>query len=313
MSLKRTDRLRQVERLLFDHPNGWRIIELANFIGVNRRTIYRDIEALKQKGVPIWQDAGRFGIVRTDYRHPVHLDAQALTALIIGTQNLAALSQHQNLAAGKALQYLADALPLHLAALARQRAKNMLSETADAGRAETLEAIAEGWMTLRTVRLWYGGETYTVSIYILVTAQLGDIYAVGIDEHAGALRAFRLTNIQRARLLNQHYTMPNPDDLGSDVFPLLPWPLAGASPHTEIKLHFAPGAAPLRQDELIHPSQRLEPMENGGFRLTLHVDDIEEVYRWVLGYGASVEVIAPAALRERLLTEARHIRALYEE
>ena len=40
-------RLRRIEHRLYNAPRGLRVTELADYCGVDRRTIYRDLEALK--------------------------------------------------------------------------------------------------------------------------------------------------------------------------------------------------------------------------------------------------------------------------
>ncbi|HYF61645.1 MAG TPA: HTH domain-containing protein, partial [Herpetosiphonaceae bacterium] len=48
-------RLRWIERKLYNNPQGLRVVDIAAATGMDRRTIYRDIESLDDMGVPIWQ------------------------------------------------------------------------------------------------------------------------------------------------------------------------------------------------------------------------------------------------------------------
>jgi predicted DNA-binding transcriptional regulator YafY len=53
----RTARLLGVANLLFQHPNGLTAPHIAALIGMNVRTVYRDLRAIESEvGVPIWQD-----------------------------------------------------------------------------------------------------------------------------------------------------------------------------------------------------------------------------------------------------------------
>src|SRR5215471_5518533 len=63
----RTERLAEIERMLFRSAHGMRVMEIAEACGVDRRTVYRDMDTLSAIGVPIWQDDGRFGIDRDQY------------------------------------------------------------------------------------------------------------------------------------------------------------------------------------------------------------------------------------------------------
>ena len=53
----RTARLFGVANFLFQHPNGLTAPHIAELIGMNVRTVYRDLRAIKsEEGVPIWQE-----------------------------------------------------------------------------------------------------------------------------------------------------------------------------------------------------------------------------------------------------------------
>jgi len=63
----RTARLREIESTLLAAPDGLSATELAARLKVDRRTVYRDLDFLQGQGVPLWQQAGRFGVDRTRY------------------------------------------------------------------------------------------------------------------------------------------------------------------------------------------------------------------------------------------------------
>src|SRR5262249_8448471 len=46
-------RLRRIEHRLYNAPRGMRATELAEYCGVDRRTIYRDLTSLDEMGVPV--------------------------------------------------------------------------------------------------------------------------------------------------------------------------------------------------------------------------------------------------------------------
>jgi predicted DNA-binding transcriptional regulator YafY len=77
-------RLRRIEHKLYNTPQGMGAVELANYCGVDRRTIYRDIESLDSMGVPVWQLDGKFGIEREGYQSTVRLNLNETVALYFG-------------------------------------------------------------------------------------------------------------------------------------------------------------------------------------------------------------------------------------
>lgn len=50
---------------------------------------------------------------------------------------------------------------------------------------------------------------------------------------------------------------------------------------------------------------------HGRYEVIGEAHDLEALARWVLGFGAAVEVLGPAALRERVAREARQVAAQY--
>jgi capsular polysaccharide biosynthesis protein/AcrR family transcriptional regulator len=71
-SVNRATRLRNIESLLFRSSDGLRVADIAEKCGVNRRTVYRDIDLLIEARVPIWHEGERYGIIRDRYLTTVH-------------------------------------------------------------------------------------------------------------------------------------------------------------------------------------------------------------------------------------------------
>jgi hypothetical protein len=65
--------------------------------------------------------------------------------------------------------------------------------------------------------------------------------------------------------------------------------------------------APYIRERLWHPSQEFRELAGGRLELRLRVADTGEVRRWLLGFGAEVEVLEPLALRETIASEAQRL------
>jgi predicted DNA-binding transcriptional regulator YafY len=52
-----------------------------------------------------------------------------------------------------------------------------------------------------------------------------------------------------------------------------------------------------------HPTQRETNLPGGAVEVTFALSDLNDVTRWILGFGSDVEVIEPAELRATIAAE----------
>jgi predicted DNA-binding transcriptional regulator YafY len=62
-----------------------------------------------------------------------------------------------------------------------------------------------------------------------------------------------------------------------------------------------------------HQSQEVTELAKGMLRVKMRLNNIEEVEKWVMGFGAHATVVRPNALRERLRKTAVEVAERYEE
>ena len=57
----RAARFMKLAMILRDHPDGLTAQALADLVGVSKRTVYRDLQAMDlDADLPIWQEGGRW-------------------------------------------------------------------------------------------------------------------------------------------------------------------------------------------------------------------------------------------------------------
>jgi predicted DNA-binding transcriptional regulator YafY len=54
-------------------------------------------------------------------------------------------------------------------------------------------------------------------------------------------------------------------------------------------------------------------LPEGGSRLRIRLNSLEEIERWILSWGTHARVIGPAVLRERIRKMAAAVSGMYEE
>lgn len=79
----------------------------------------------------------------------------------------------------------------------------------------------------------------------------------------------------------------------------------------EIVVRVGAQTAPYVRERDWHPTQRVAEHPDGSLTLRFHTGALAAVHRWVLYYGAGVEVLAPPALRAMLAETAAALTRLY--
>ena len=124
-----------------------------------------------------------------------------------------------------------------------------------------------------------------------------------------ALRAFMLARIHRAEL-DQQKAITVPAEQQADHFADSYGIFAGKAKHLA-KLKFTGPAAREAESLQWHPAQKGE-WQGRHYLLEIPYNDDRELVRTLLGYGADVEILAPTALKKRVLTKAKQIVGNYE-
>ncbi|MFZ0434430.1 MAG: WYL domain-containing protein [Chthoniobacterales bacterium] len=86
-------------------------------------------------------------------------------------------------------------------------------------------------------------------------------------------------------------------------------------PKQPVVLEFEAGAAQRASETLWHPEQKTTPLAGGRIRMELPFakPTFLEIEPWILGWGATVKVIAPALLRKTIAEKARALASVYGE
>ncbi|MBK6325539.1 MAG: transcriptional regulator [Chloroflexi bacterium] len=309
----RTARLREIESLLLLAPEGLTAVELADDLGVDRRTVYRDVEFLCDQGVPVWQENGRFGINRSRYLASIRLSFQEAMALVLAGLLLSRTVEDRNPHVMAALRKLASTLPKPLSNHL-QRAADRVDQRETSSQGAVLEAVAEGWGTGQQVKIGYRSprsgvlRQRVICPYALEPTPSG-IYVIGHDSWSDEIRTFKLDRLESAAVLKKKFTIPEDFDLEARL--ASGWRIMAGDEVNEVVLRFAPEVNAQVRERQWHPSQTLEATPAGGCLLRVQVAEPLEMKPWIRSWGAQVEVLAPGWLRADLAVEMRQAAALY--
>ena len=159
--MKRTSRLFALTEVLRGRRSGVTAEELAGRFGVTVRTIYRDLDALKEASLPLHSERGRgggFALDRSYALPPVNFSVrEAMVLLVLGryATQLRLLPFDETLSAS--LDKVRAALPRAAQAELRRRESKLsfVGVPAHAVAPEVKRVVEDAWFTGAAVRLRY--------------------------------------------------------------------------------------------------------------------------------------------------------------
>jgi predicted DNA-binding transcriptional regulator YafY len=136
-------------------------------------------------------------------------------------------------------------------------------------------------------------------------------YLVGFDPARGALRTFAVPRISNVAATTR--TFARPESFSPERFFATALGILGGEGDYTVVIRFDAAVADRVREREWHESQEIRDLPSGGLELRMRLGALAEVERWVLGWGAAAEVLAPAELRLRLGKTAKSLGAMYAE
>lgn len=278
--------------------------DLAQIFEVSERTIYRDMAALNESGIPIVSLPGEgYELVEGFVLPPVQFtpsEARAifLSVRMLGAHSTGSLSADTQSALAKIAYLLPDESREYVEQLAEGLQFFVSPARIDIDDPQ-LVLLQQAIRERRVV--WIRYHSYSRDEITErevepdnLTYSNGAWYLNGFCRMRQAPRGFRLNRIDEMVLLKSTF-------IPRVVFPSPAEPL-------RVRVRFAPEAVRWvreRQHYAFVEEQEWPPGK--GAIMIYRVDDPEEMKAWLLGWGASAEVLEPLELREMVLREAESL------
>ena len=317
----RAARYLKIAMILRDHPDGIAAQALADRVGVSKRTVYRDIEAMDlDAGLPIWSERGKFGLEGGAFLPPLALTLHEATTLFLAARMLAKASDEHDTELIGAFVKLAQILPPVLAEHIAETVDTFATATE---RNETFtrvfRVLAEAWAQRRVVEIEYDAGVYEPSkgsrrtrvqpLAIEPSALTHALYLMGWDESRKARRTFKVERIKSASITLDTFEPPVGEATARDL--LRAWDVIADEEPVRVIIRFSQAVAKRAAETRWHPSQELEPQSDGSLIWRGLVAGMREIKIWILGWGSDAEVLEPAELRAGVAEELRRAADLY--
>jgi proteasome accessory factor B len=307
----RLARFYKVLRYLGAHPEGATVDAVAGFVAMSRRTVYRDLVALEGEiGIPLWSEGGKWGIVEGAFLPPLRLTLDEAVAFFLAARLTAQFADRYDPDTGAAFQKLAEILPPVVARHLERTVDVLATRPLDERATRHLRLLSKAWAERRVVELTYDAATYSpgrpprrsrVHPYLLeASATTRAVYLIGFDESRDAVRTFKLQRILELSLALETFEPPDPavvqDGLGRA------WGVITDQEEVDVELRFDAAVASRVAETTWHPTEQVTREADGSLTWRARVPGTLEIRRWILEWGAQVEVIEPPELREEVAT-----------
>jgi proteasome accessory factor B len=290
--------------------------------GVSRRTIFRDIDTLKQVGMPLLFDEveQRYCIAGAHVLPPTNLTTEEALALIVlchelGDRQAVAFYQPARRAALKLESSLPARLREHVRGVTGAITINLPPTNVLEGQQDLYQQLVDAAAQKRCVRIEYGSLTEWDDISTKLSPyrvwfSRRSWYVIGRSSIHRQTRTFNLSRIRSAEVLEDTFTIPR--GFSIERYLRNAWHMIAAGRDRKVLVRFSKMVAQNVAEVAWHKTQKHSFNEDGTLDFSVTVSGLGEISWWILGYGDQAEVIEPEELRETIVERARNMVALYE-
>ncbi len=320
--LRQADRLSRVMRMLqlLLSRGRWNARDIAAEQECSERTVYRDMQVLELAGIPVEFDQDdRCYRVRQDFRFP-SLNVNEDDALGQGTA--------ASITAGPGLDINAGATPVarKLAALVKEDMAQVLADAeelvsvldlklADHSRHRDIIRTIQWALVKRkqvsgTYRSPHEASEVKLQLHpyrLCLVKQAWYLIACPVGEDAP--RTYRAARFKMLRMLDTNAEIPDAFDIKGYFGNA--WAVYRGERSFNVEITFTRDGAGTVTEGVWHHTQKIHKHKDGTVTLTFQVDGLNEIVRWVLGWGSRAKVIQPPELREMILAQLNQSIEVY--
>ncbi|MEX2317243.1 MAG: WYL domain-containing protein [Pirellulales bacterium] len=295
---------------------------LSAACGVNIRTVFRDLDALRQAGVPLEfdKDEKRYSIRGAVFLPPTNFTAAEALSLValaaeMGRSDRLPFCEPAHSAALKLEGSLPLALRQELRLLRRAIHFRPAQLSKLEGKHSVYQQLVDAYASRHAVSITYDSFTEGEVIRtVLCPYQLlfsrRSWYVIGDSSLHGEIRTFNLSRVLDLETTDEKFVTPRGFRLErylGNAWEIIPEP--GRDKHVLVR--FKPMVARNVAEVVWHKTQETRFLDDGSLEFRVRVSGLKEISWWILGYGDQAEVVHPARLRRLVAQRARNMAEMY--
>ncbi len=312
-----TNRLARILRLVTALQSGrsYSVEELCQITGVSRRTVFRDLRLVQKAGIPC-QYLGsrrRYAIDPSFFLPPPNLNSEEALGLLLLAHKMRGHLQHPlTQPAMHAALKVENGLPEELKEFCSRALSVVTVKPAPRWDESSLEELF-----LQLLKAVLGSKVVSLRCLSFDERDLDTIefcpyhlvynehgwHVIGRTESFAVVTSFRLGQIKGLRITDRLFVRDEKFDI--DEYLGRAWSMKREGRLRQVRLKFLPEVAESVANIQWHSTQTTDFMEDGSVILRFHVDGLTEIVWWVLSYGDKVRVLAPTALRDKVIEIAQ--------
>lgn len=314
--MTKAERLSEMKRLYIQRT--WSDIEMAERLGVERTTVYRDRIELTTE-YPIEQDeGGRYHIPRSKLISEIKVNLHEALTLYLAARKTSRQTRYHHPHAASALEKLAATLRQPMTERLLKAADRLLQQEKEPESIKILETLTQAWVEQKKVRVRYKGlkssgfTNHVIRPYLIEPSNWSDsVYVIAYTDVFEKVMPFKIDRIETAVLSSEPFEIP--DSFDDQQLLKYAWGIwYGDKEPVTVKLRFNADATRRVKESIWHPLESVEDTEDGGCIWSVQVAEWREMLPWIRGWGADVEVVEPKSLRDALKNEVRGLAELYQ-
>ena len=313
--MKKTDRqLGYI--LLLQSGKSYTAEQLAAHFEICKRTVYRDIQAISEAGVPVVSLPGKgYELMEGYYLPPVAFTSDEAAALFLANQFAlqqtdASVRADLNTAMTKIEAILPSNTLEELTKFKRAVHMKFYKENQNDVNASYLNIIKESIVAQRIVRMNYHAQTTdkptTRHIEPMWLVYYGrNWHLIGYCRLREDIRDFRLDRIKRLAIVEETFILREQYKL--EEYLRRKKHFEGIH---EVRVRLTPTAAKWAKRWFSWGSST-ESVDGDYVVMSFMVDKLEDMTTWLLSFGSMAEVLSPESLRQKVAEEARRVASFY--